>query len=191
MKEQISFKQWNLERSKENERTYKSGEPFGGIASVAQVRMISSGNHLIGRSAFSSPEYGIFFVENFEEDPLTPQRYAGVYSAIGGGATAQAPIEFFVRKAPFPGFFVRRRHDYNHKTDKIIGYSPTLLGADGVAYRKAMKTAERLPFYPDGRSFYLVQDKTSEDLAQYAECPILELEKRVYDWQNRVKQQSK
>ncbi|MFA6462008.1 MAG: hypothetical protein WCV90_07120 [Candidatus Woesearchaeota archaeon] len=147
---------------------------------TVQVRMISSGNELIGRDAFSSPKYGLYLTSKEERDPIVETREAGTRSAIGGGATMTAPMMFFINPALI-GYKVKVRYDSDYNTDEIVGSCFGLRKADEVAYKSALETAREII----KRTGMKIQDKTSEDLSQFAKSPQLELEKRVYDWKNR------
>jgi hypothetical protein len=146
-----------------------------------QVRMISTGNAL---GSNKSPMYGVFFTEPQYPDPVAISRNAGIYSAIGGGAQTDAPIEFSVREGPLRTFLVKRRHDYNFENDRIVGIGFSPVGADKIAYEKAVRTARRA-----GKILGVdVNDQTSKDFADLSDCKSLfkSLETRVYDWANRV-----
>jgi hypothetical protein len=153
-------------------------------AKTVQLRMMSNGNDL---TCGSPPKYGIYFAEEDNEDRLTAQSNAGIYSAIGGGSIPTADVEFYVRPAKI-GYLVRRQHEDNFRDGKfddlkVVGVAFSLKGADRVAYSKAHETATSL----SERLGLRLIDQTSQDLAEFSEYEEqLRLEDRVHNYKARV-----
>ncbi|MFQ5531678.1 MAG: hypothetical protein ACE5ES_03630 [Candidatus Nanoarchaeia archaeon] len=140
---------------------------------------MSSGNDL---TCGIPPKYGVYFAEEAEEDILTAQRNAGIYSAIGGGFIPTADIEFYVRPIKI-GYLVRRQHGDEFRDRKVVGFGLSLKGVDRVAYREAHKTATNL----SERLGLSLIDQTSQDLASFSEYEEqLRLEERVHNYKARV-----
>jgi hypothetical protein len=170
----MKYKQWLKNRIEETD------------PKAVQLRMMTSGNQLTTGSPL---KYGIYFAGNEQDDILDAQRNAGIYSAIGGGSIPQADIEFFVRgiylgkSRVFSGYRIGRQHGDEWRDRKLVWWSPTLQGADKIAYETAHKTATRLS---EDLGVNLV-DLTPQDIAEFSEFEEqLKLEDRVFNYECRM-----
>lgn len=148
-----------------------------------QIRMMSTGNEL---SCNEPPKYGVSLT--FEHsNPMDLS--AGAYTSVGGGFLRTADVMFIVEKAPIFGHIIKKWvppytcWHIDKPTLNTVGYGLTLKVADGIAYKRALKTGLAIA----KRTGLRVADLTSQDISSFTDCAdVLHLQDRFYDFERRM-----